>query len=283
MYYIRFEIGSKIEAKSIRNDFFAFAREAVPPCCYWFEHNAMMNFVESSLLLRCILLTVEYSNYWSQKILRKNMEKLRIKLKKSSVENVCQIPLEISKPIVDKLFFMQDEELVELFLNLLKRSCLKNEAHLAHPNFVNIISSISPDEARILRYLNGKPFNLITPYAKITGPKNLEFEYSFTYESGVYFTQIDGAVDLLFPENMLLYLTNLSSLGLLTSPYERYDYDIDEHGTVSDCGLEELSKKYEAQVELELKKLKKGDGMVRATKVEFTELGHFFLSSVIKY
>ena len=235
--------------------------------------STIVNFVNTTLS------PLEYANYWSQQILRKNMAALRKKLKKYEIDEISSIPLEISKPLLDRLFYISYDELSELFINLLKRSCVKKEAHLAHPNFVNILSSISPDEARILSYLKGNSLNIISPYSIIeTG--HLGTEYDLENESGLFFSDLNDKANLMFPGNVGLYLTNLSSLGILTSPYERLDYDINDKGEIDNCGLDELSERFKVELHKEHEDLG-GISMVRASKVEFTELGDFFLKAVM--
>lgn len=226
-------------------------------------------------LVNTFLYPMKYINKKTSLIYKNNFEILRKKLEKEDIENIVNIPPEIGKPLLEKLFYVSDEELAKLFINLLARASKKDSAHLAHPNFANIISSLSPDEARILNHLKGKILNIITPYSLLETKEEFDLEN----QSGVFFSELNNSSILIYPENINLYLINLSSLGILTSPYERLDYDIDENLDVNDCGLDELSERFKEELEKEHSKLG-GEAMVRASKVEFTELGNFFLTAV---
>lgn len=62
--------------------------------------------------------------------------------------------LSVAGPAVQAMVFLGHEsELRAMFAKLLATSMDAETAHLAHPAFVEIIKQLSPDEARLLRYL----------------------------------------------------------------------------------------------------------------------------------
>jgi hypothetical protein len=60
----------------------------------------------------------------------------------------------VAVPVLQALLYTaQEEDLRELFANLLATSMDKETARKAHPAFVELIRQLTPDEARLLRYL----------------------------------------------------------------------------------------------------------------------------------
>ncbi len=67
-------------------------------------------------------------------------------------ENIISPKPEIAGPIIESLRFSgYNEDLRDLYTNLLATSMDKETATNAHPGFVEIIKNLAPDEARILR------------------------------------------------------------------------------------------------------------------------------------
>ena len=59
----------------------------------------------------------------------------------------------IAVPILQKLSYTEDDDLVELYTELLKKGCLKDSKNKILPSYVNIISSLTPDEVRLIDFL----------------------------------------------------------------------------------------------------------------------------------
>ncbi len=69
------------------------------------------------------------------------------------IKKIEKPPLSIAGPLVFQLIFAQDEpELKELYASLLSSAMDPRETS-AHPSFVFIIQQLTPDEARILKYI----------------------------------------------------------------------------------------------------------------------------------
>jgi len=63
-------------------------------------------------------------------------------------------PLRIAGPTIEAMkFCVDDMDLVDLFANLLVTSMDQSRKTMAFPAFIEIIKQLSPDEARILKYL----------------------------------------------------------------------------------------------------------------------------------
>jgi abortive infection alpha-like protein len=69
------------------------------------------------------------------------------------ITKIQKAPLSIAGPLVFQLIFAKDEsELKELYASLLS-SAMDPSKTSAHPSFVSIIQQLTPDEAKILRYI----------------------------------------------------------------------------------------------------------------------------------
>ncbi len=76
------------------------------------------------------------------------------RLKNKNPDDIQSPPPNIAGPLLESLRFSgYQEDLRELYANLLASSMDKNIASNAHPSFVEIIKQISPDEAKILNVL----------------------------------------------------------------------------------------------------------------------------------
>ena len=114
---------------------------------------------------------------WNEKIRlikEKNFKQLELRILSIPEENVVEIPTEIIVPAIRKLEYTPNQDLVNLFLNLLCTAANKDTANYVHPSFVNIISNLSADEARILNYMKENGI-LCTSYLRVREIKN---EYS---------------------------------------------------------------------------------------------------------
>jgi len=116
------------------------------------------------LLNTTVLFTVRNQNMERNLILQRNLKKLGNELKPIESESILDIAPEIGIPLLEKLFYVSDEELTTLYVALLKRAAVKEEAYLAHPSFVNCVTNLSPDEAKLILYLRGESLEAIAPY-----------------------------------------------------------------------------------------------------------------------
>ena len=59
---------------------------------------------------------------------------------------------------------MTNEELSEMYTELLAKASQAQNANVAHPSFVNIINNISPDEAILLKSIR---HNFVIPFVEV--------------------------------------------------------------------------------------------------------------------
>lgn len=145
----------------------------------------------------------------------------------------CEVHPELGVPIMQRLSYTTNDDVAELFLELLASASNLDKVGLAHPSFISIIDRLSPDEARILVYLKNCKDNRI-PYLHIKARREDKplSEVNFDFDK-LDFSNIDMSfvtivkwvtvvplkVSLDFKDNIHLYWANLISCGLIKDEY----------------------------------------------------------------
>lgn len=123
----------------------------------------------------------------------------------------------IAGPALESLRFAgHKEDLRELYVNLLASSMCIDTAYKAHPSFVEILKQLTPDEAKLLSYLN---INTSYPMIKIRAKNINNIAYG---EVLIDFSLLPYLANCNFPELGPSYLKNLSRLGILDLSYTQY-------------------------------------------------------------
>jgi hypothetical protein len=150
---------------------------------------------------------LELLNEKAKIALEKNLEKYRLRLIDLPENDIVGVPPEVGVPISEKLTYVTNEELSDLYVNLLAKASRIDTAHLAHPSFVNLINNLSPDEAVLLRALhNNLPFITARRVTKKTG----EF-----FVVGDLLTGLANKLQLSFSNNLVAYFSNYVGLGII--------------------------------------------------------------------
>lgn len=142
------------------------------------------------------------------------------KLVKVPVAEQGEVHPELGVPILQRLSYVTNDEISELFTNLLVTASDNRTMADAHPSFISMIERLSPDEARIIRYI-GDSKSVLYCDAKLIckrkAPEKLEdFDFSVSYTLARHWvTLLPFKVKLDFPDNCELYLANLISMGVL--------------------------------------------------------------------
>lgn len=139
----------------------------------------------------------------------KRLEEYKKKLDKIPDEDKCAVEPEIGEPIIRNLMNTTNDQIADLFTTLLANASNLKTLDKAHPKFAQIVRNMTPDEARIIRYLKGKKEIC---YLEFRGHK--ENDNSF-YDFMSYVTLIPNEVNLTFPQNINAYIANLISSGIL--------------------------------------------------------------------
>ena len=156
-----------------------------------------------------ILWPMQLANEKSKLILESNLNKFRVKLEKTPKEQVCPVAPEIGVPIAEKLSYVTNETISQMYLELLTRASVSHSANVAHPSFVNIIDNLSPDEAVLLQstqhQLDGIPFVEVRFQSK--GQWKWLTLHPMILQSNCY-------SELQYPNNIPVYVSNLQGLGI---------------------------------------------------------------------
>ena len=181
-----------------------------------------------------ILLPLKLLNEKFKANFEKRLNEYKEKLEKVPEEDLCEVNPQIGTPIVEKLSYTTNDEIADLFTNLLTKASSTKSVNIAHPSFVQLIERLSVDEARIIKFLKNKD---IIPC--ITFRAHMKDKGKGFFEILKNGTMLPYDVELLFPQNISTYLDNLVGMGVLDishglhkmddnlyNPiYDKYEYD----------------------------------------------------------
>lgn len=196
-------------------------------------------------------------------------DRVATKLDNVPPEDVQQPKPHIAVPAIEALRYTGDEpELSELYANLLATSMDKATAYRAHPAFVDMIKNMSPDEARIMRFLttNGsQPLVNIKATLKESGGFNITHRH---------LSLIGLKASCEHPPLAANYLDNLVRLGLIEIPSTRRIKSDDPYKEIEDHSdvktiLESLRTNETFTIEVE------------KLKLELTDLGKQFVRTCV--
>lgn len=134
-----------------------------------------------------------------------------------SEEEIVETAPELGVPIMERLSYSGDKTIRLLFIELLAKASSYKTVALAHPSFINVISSICPDEALLLQSLGTDDHHpMLSIDAKdVRGSVTLK-DFVLVPPSG-----------LSYPDRIPLYVSNLVGLGIIE--IRRDVYLTDEH------------------------------------------------------
>jgi hypothetical protein len=166
-----------------------------------------------------LLLPLKFWNERRRIIFQNNLDKFQLEITTATKQGHTVIPAapEVANVLVDKLTYVSDDALVDLMVKLLRRVSIEDECKLAHPRFVEIVSNLSPDEARILKCTSrSETFRIIGLVARKESDSGGITETLVRRLPCRCLTGLEARTKILFPENMYKYLISMQSLGLLT-------------------------------------------------------------------
>ena len=150
--------------------------------------------------------------YISEKVKLNYSKRLREyakKLEDIPEEKKCEVNPQIGVPIMEKLGYTTNDEIADLFTNLLTKASSVDTINLAHPSFTQLIERLSVDEAKIIKYL------LKRDYIPCISFRAYYKERDGFEDSLVNGTSLSLEIVFSFPKNEKLYLDNLVSMGIL--------------------------------------------------------------------
>ena len=213
-----------------------------------------------------ILWPIQLANEKSRLALESNLKKYRVKLENTLLEQICPVVPEIGVPIAEKLSYVTNEVISEMYLELLTRASVGHSANVAHPSFVNIIENLSPDEAVLLQatrhQLDGIPFVEVRYQHK--GQSKWLTLHPMILQSKYY-------SELQYHDNLPAYVSNLEGLGIFDVEDNVY-LDVEEiYSELEDVGKRMYFSFAETDGTRELA-LNRG-------RIRITAFGHLFLSA----
>ena len=199
----------------------------------------------------------------------KRLNEYQEKLEQIPADKQCEVHPQIGTPIIEKLSYTTNDEIADLFTTLLANASNIDMVNTAHPSFVSMIERMSPDEARILKYLKGKKE---IQYCTFDGYV-LNGEGYQTLDNHV--TLLATEIDLQFPQNTKAYLANFISLGILIDMSGQYKVNKTIYNKIKE--IWGLSQKESQLVPYFFKSIS-----VKESFFEVTDFGKLFISACIK-
>ena len=195
--------------------------------------------------------------------LKQNLGKYREKLQDTPEEEVCEVAPEVGVPIAEKISYVTNEDLSEMYTELLAKASQLKHANAAHPSFVKIIDSISPDEAMLMKEIRKSsaiPFISVRFYKKGTNQ---------WIELHPMMLQLRCLVQLAYQNNVPAYFSNLEGLGIVDIQNDTYLAQDDLYEP-----LEELARSTYSQAVFQIteRELRCNRG-----RIEITSFGRLFL------
>ncbi|GHT67296.1 hypothetical protein FACS1894110_12520 [Spirochaetia bacterium] len=221
-----------------------------------------------------LMLPIKMINEKTNLLFTKRMEQYKEKINSIPDERIAEVPPEIGIPILDKLTYVQDEDIAGLYINLLAKASDKTDASKVHPYFVSAVNNLTPDEAVFIKniYVNNIiKNNIIIPYSSLIEKQANPSGYRVKIE---YLINNNYLSNLVFPNNYALYIDNLISLGFINKP--EIEFIVDE-GFYNDIKLQHQSLIDDWEIAIK----QTGNSIeLKKHKVDITETGRTFIKLV---
>ena len=154
-----------------------------------------------------VLLPLQLLNDRAEATAKAWSEQYRARMQQIPPDEVVAIAPEVGVPIVEKLGYVEDVDLRQLYINLLVKGSTVNTVAQAHPSFVNVINNMCPDEAILLKQFKKRA---TIPFVNVRLASKGKFRtlapLHFRYEPENVPTHLS---------NSAAYVSNLEGLGLL--------------------------------------------------------------------
>ena len=215
------------------------------------------------------LLPVKLLNEKFKMNFKKRITEYEKKLEEIPEEKRCEVHPQVGTPIIEKLSYTTNDEIADLFTTLLANASNIDMVNTAHPAFISIIERLSPDEARIIKYLKRKED---IQYCDFRGNVKNGKGYNTIIEHA---TLIPQEVHLAFPKNVNAYLANFVSLGILFDMVGTYRIDQTIYNKIKEFyGFEKLKTQLAPNVFKEV--------VANNSYYKVTDFGKLFIQACIK-
>lgn len=155
------------------------------------------------------LLPVHLINERAKVYLEKNLNEYREQIENTDEKEVIEVAPEVGVPILEKLSYVSNEELSQLYINLLAKASTKSTVNQAHPGFVKIIDSLSPDEGIFLKNIGN---HQAIPFIEIR--LNMDKKNEWIVLADLVLNS-NILKNLSYPRNAPSYISNLDALGIV--------------------------------------------------------------------
>lgn len=227
-------------------------------------------------LLETISLPIKLANVKASALFNNHMKKYQEKLESYNESEIVSISPDIALPIMDRLTYLENEEIGEMFINLLVNASHVERSSKSHPSYFNTLNNISVDEARILKYLHDNEFPSI-PFVNY----NADFDYTEHTMLNLIrnVTFLNNQVEFISPERIFFYIANLIKLGILEETRVYSDPEEDEDITTYEKLDYMYSKGAHEVAESRSNSLELGEYELECIRgsYQITEYGHFFI------
>ena len=166
-----------------------------------------------------MLLPLKLHNEKCKLALKRGLDEYQKKLEGLPEEKRCEVHPQLGIPVLDKLTYITNDEIADMFTTLLANASNIDMFNTAHPSFVGMIERMSTDEARLLKYLKDKDD---IQYCIFNGNIKDGKGYRTLFD---HVTLLEDEVRFSFPQNISAYLVNFVSLGILKDMSPTYKVD----------------------------------------------------------
>lgn len=202
----------------------------------------------------------------------KRLNEYKDKLEAIPEEKRCEVHPQIGTPIIEKLSYTTSDEIADLFTTLLADASNVDLSYIVHPAFITMIERISPDETKIIKYLDDKTDILFCIFNGIVKMEEISKKGFLTLENFV--TILPYKIQFIHPQNLEMYLSNLVSLGILRERHGLYKNDENAYNSiVQKSDYDKLMTEYVPN-DFETIEIEKGF-------FEVTEFGRLFIKACL--
>lgn len=217
-----------------------------------------------------ILLPLKLANANASVFIQHHMDNYRKKMEAIPEENIGVVQPTIGLKVLDELLTVTNEEIAELFINLLTNASTVDRAKYAHPGFIDVIRNLSEDEAKIINIYSNSHEIIFAELVYADNYAEIRLDNKTT--------DLVDEVELLFPDNIDFYLENLVKCGLLQKRYDFYDFLAPNYEVLIER-LEFDKEKVQAGL-LEEDSTRKINVDINKGRYQITSYGKTFLESV---
>jgi hypothetical protein len=157
-----------------------------------------------------ILLPLKLTNEKAKINFTKSLDIYKEKIDQIDNDKLISVPTILGIPIIDRLTYIDNSEIANLYINLLAKASSTETINEAHPTFIHIIDRMTVDEARIINHIKNLEY---IPFINIVS--RLKDNHSNYIKQAWNLTGLEKDLDLICPTNIDLYLDNLVSLQII--------------------------------------------------------------------